>query len=342
MSDTNTSRTELSELSKHEIIDKITKGFKIHHKSLITKNDDAVILNFEKENTVFTNRIFNEGVDFDLTYFPLKHLGYKFVAVSVSDIVAMNVNPTHISVNISVSNRFSLEALEELFKGIKMCCERYKIDLAKCNISSSQYGLIVSVAAFGSEKDEEIIYKNTAQENDLVCVSGDLGGAYLGLLLLEREKSVFNVNPNMQPDLDGYDYILERQLKPEPRVDIIEELKKLNIKPTAMAHVADGLSSEMMNICTASDKGCVIYEEKIPLDAMTMTAADMFKIQPATAALNGGDDHELIFTISINDFEKIKQIEGVSVIGHITEPNAGMHLSTVNGPLIKLKALGWK
>jgi thiamine-monophosphate kinase len=283
-----------------------------------------------------------EGVHFNLMYTPLMHLGYKSVMVNLSDIFAMNGTAQQITVSIAVSNRFPLEALEELYAGIKKACDLYQVDLIGGDTSSSLSGLTISVTAIGKAKKSDVVYRSGAKENDLLVVSGDLGGAYMGLQLLEREKEVFKANPNMQPDLDGNDYLLERQLKPEARQDVIKFLKDLDVKPTSMIDISDGLASEIFHLCKASDLGCTIYDEKIPIDAKTSMAAIDFNIDPVTCALNGGEDYELLFTVSLADYDKIKGNPHMTVIGHITDKNSGVNLVDKNGAIIPLQAQGWK
>lgn len=335
-------RTELSSLGEFGLIRHLTEAFTLGQPSTIKGiGDDAAVIDYGDKVTLVSTDLLVEGVHFDLAYMPLKHLGYKCAAVNFSDIVAMNGTPRQLFVGISVSNRFPVEALEEIYEGIRLACQRYHVDLAGGDTTSSVHGLFLSLTATGEANKEDVVYRNTANENDLICVSGDLGAAYMGLMLLEREKKVFEADPGMQPDLAGFDYILERQLKPEPRTDIIALLKTVGVKPTAMIDISDGLASEILHLCEDSALGCRIYEEKIPLDAMTIAAAEEFNIQPVTAAMNGGEDYELLFTISMHDFEKVKDLEGISFIGHMTEPNAGVFLATNNGPLIKIEALGW-
>lgn len=335
-------RTELSALGEFGLIKHLTSRFSLKQPStLVGIGDDAAVIDYGENVTLVSTDLLVEGVHFDLAYTPLKHLGYKCAAVNISDIAAMNGKARQLFVGISVSNRFPVEALEEIYEGIHLACQRYNVDLAGGDTTSSLHGLFLSITVTGEAAKEDVVYRNTAHENDLICVSGDLGSAYMGLLLLEREKKVFEVNPEMQPDLEGFDYILERQLKPEPRTDIIEILKKAGIKPTSMIDVSDGLASEVLHLCEDSNLGCRIFEDKIPLDAMTIAAAEEFNILPVTAAMNGGEDYELLFTISMSDFEKLKGIDAISVIGHMTEPNAGTYLSTINGPLIQIEALGW-
>ncbi len=335
-------RTELSELGEFGLIRHLTEAFTIEQPSTIKGiGDDAAVIDYGDKVTLVTTDLLVEGVHFDLAYMPLRHLGYKCAAVNFSDIVAMNGKPRQLFVGLSVSNRFPVEALDEIYEGIRLACKRYHVDLAGGDTTSSVHGLFLSLTVTGEAAKEDVVYRSTAKENDLLCVSGDLGSAYMGLMLLEREKRVFEVDPGMQPDLHGYDYILERQLKPEPRTDILELLKTAGVKPTSMIDISDGLASEVLHICEDSMLGCRIFEDKIPLDAMTVAAAEEFNIQPVTAAMNGGEDYELLFTININDFEKVKNLEGISIIGHMTEPNAGVFLSSNNGPLIQIEALGW-
>lgn len=335
-------RTELSSLGEFGLIKHLTAAFKNEQPSTLKGiGDDAAVIDYGDKVTLVSTDLLVEGVHFDLGYTPLRHLGYKCAAVNFSDIVAMNGTPRQLFVGISVSNRFPVEALEEIYEGIRLACKRYHVDLAGGDTTSSLHGLFLSLTVTGDAEKQDVVYRNTAKENDLLCVSGDLGGAYMGLLLLEREKKVYQANPDMQPDLAGYDYILERQLKPEPRTDILEMLKTAGVKPTAMIDISDGLASEVLHICEDSGLGCRIYEDKIPLDAMTIAASEEFNFQPVTAAMNGGEDYELLFTINMSDYEKVKMLEGISIVGHMTEPNEGVFLVTNNGPLIKIEALGW-
>ncbi len=335
-------RTELSSLGEFGLIRHLTEAFTIEQPSTIKGiGDDAAVIDYGNKVTLVSTDLLVEGVHFDLAYMPLKHLGYKCASVNFSDIVAMNGTPRQLFVGISVSNRFPVEALDEIYEGIRLACRRYHVDLAGGDTTSSVHGLFLSLTVTGEANKEDVVYRSTAKENDLVCVSGDLGAAYMGLMLLEREKKVFDADPGMQPDLAGFDYILERQLKPEPRTDIIELLKTVGVKPTAMIDISDGLASELLHLCEDSGLGCRIYEDKIPLDAMTVAAAEEFNIQPVTAAMNGGEDYELLFTIGMNDFERVKDLEGISIIGHMTEPNSGAFMASNNGPLIKIEALGW-
>ncbi|NVO21483.1 MAG: thiamine-phosphate kinase [Bacteroidetes bacterium] len=335
-------RTELSELGEFGLIRHLTSDVKITNSSTIKGiGDDASVLDNGELLTLVSTDLLVEGVHFDLSFTPLKHLGYKAAVVNFSDIAAMNGTPKQLFVGLSVSNRFPLEALEELYDGIKLACEKYHVDLAGGDTTSSRSGLFLALTVTGTVEKGKAVYRSTAKENDLICVSGDLGSAYLGLLLLEREKQVFLADPNMQPDLEGNDYILERQLKPEARMDIIEKLGKSAILPTSMIDISDGLASEILHICNDSKLGCRIYEEKIPVDMAAANTAAEFNIQPITAAMNGGEDYELLFTISQSDFEKISTISDISVIGHITDENSGCFLVSNDGVLVEIKAQGF-
>jgi thiamine-monophosphate kinase len=274
-------------------------------------------------------------------YVPLKHLGYKSVVVNLSDVYAMNATPRQITVSLAISSKFTLEAIEELYSGIHLACEKYGVDLIGGDTTSSLTGLTISVTAIGEASDDELVYRSGAKVNDLLCVTGDLGGAYMGLQLLERENEVFKVNPHQTPMFDGYDYILERQLKPEARKDIRELLKTLEIKPTSMIDISDGLSSEVMHLCKASKVGCNVYEDKIPLDKQTKDFAEELNINPLVAALNGGEDYELLFTIPLASYDLVKKEFDITVIGHITPENEGANLITTGGSVIPLQAQGW-
>ena len=338
----NKGRTEIENLGEFGLIDHLTKHIKIENKSTLKGiGDDAAVLNFEGKKTLISTDFLLEGIHFDLAYTPLKHLGYKAIQVNLSDIYAMNGTASQVTVSIAISSRFPLEAVEELYKGINIACEKYSVDLVGGDTSTSKQGLIISVTALGFADEAEICYRNGAQEGDLLCVSGDLGGAYIGLQLLEREKGIFIENPNIQPDLEGKDYIVERQLKPEARKDIVEALKLMKIKPTSMIDISDGLASEIIHICKQSNKGCNLYEDKIPIDPMTYDTAREFGIDPTVCALNGGEDYELLFTISQHDFETIKNNPDISIIGHITEPAAGCQLISKSGKVHEIKAQGW-
>lgn len=336
-------RTELSELGEFGLIDALTKEFKnTNATSIYGIGDDAAVIRAnDEESLLVSTDMLVEGVHFNLMYTPLKHLGYKSVVVNISDICAMNGTPEQITVSIAVSNRFPKEALEELYEGIKRACDFYKVDLVGGDTTSSLSGLMISVTAIGRAKNEDIVYRNGAKENDLLVVTGDLGAAYMGLQILEREKEVYKANPDIQPDLDGYDYLLERQLKPEARKDIIGFLKDLEVKPTSMIDISDGLASEIFHLCKQSNVGCNLYDEKIPIDTKVSTTAIDFNISPATCALNGGEDYELLFTVSQEDFDKIKGNPHMTIIGHMTDASAGKYLVDKQGAAFPLKAQGW-
>lgn len=337
-------RTELAELGEFGLIDRLTRDLKIKNSSTIKGvGDDCAVLDYGGSDfVVITTDILTEGVHFDLTYTPLKHLGYKAVAVNVSDIYAMNGTPKQIVVGISLSNRFSLEAIEELYEGMQLACTNYGVDLVGGDTTASKAGLFISITAVGSVAKDKVTHRKGAVINDLICVSGDLGAAYSGLLILEREKSDFLANPNMQPDIEPYSYVLERQLKPEARKDVIRLLNDGNIIPTSMIDISDGLASEILHICKASKIGCQVYEDKIPIDPATVVACESFEIDPTTAALNGGEDYELLFTVKQEDYDKIKSINGIAVIGHITDENSGVNLVTRSGQQVEIKAQGFK
>ncbi|WP_418512481.1 thiamine-phosphate kinase [Corallibacter sp.] len=341
--DKNQQRTQLSDLGEFGLIDHLTKNFKIKQSSTVKGiGDDAAVLDFKNNKIVVSTDLLVEGVHFDLSYMPLKHLGYKSVIVNLSDVYAMNATATQVTVSIAVSNRFPLEALEELYAGIETAAKIYNVDVVGGDTTSSTSGLLISVTAIGEVNNDTEVYRNGAKPNDLLVVTGDLGGAYMGLQVLEREKEVFKVNPNNQPDLEPYTYIVERQLKPEARQDIIKLLKDLDVKPTSMIDVSDGLSSEILHLCTQSGTGCDLYENKIPLDPQVISTCEEFNIDSTTIALNGGEDYELLFTISQKDFPKIKANPNFSVIGYMREESAGIHLVTRAETKIPLKAQGWK
>lgn len=342
LEDKNQPRTSLSELGEFGLIEHLTKNFGINQKSTLKSiGDDGAVLDFKGKKTVVSTDLLIEGVHFDLAYVPLKHLGYKAVVVNVSDICAMNACPTQITVSIAVSNRFPLEALEELYQGIALASKIYNVDVIGGDTTSSQKGLVISITAIGEADESEIVYRNGAKPNDLLVVTGDIGSAYMGLQILEREKQVFQVNPNNQPDLSEYTYLIERQLKPEARKDIRELLNKLEVKPTSMIDISDGLSSEVIHICKQSNTGCNVYEEKLPFDPQFISACEEFNLDATTIALSGGEDYELLFTIDINDFDKIKGNPNLTVIGHITEASSGINLVTRANTLIPIKARGW-
>lgn len=342
LEDKNPQRTPVSQLGEFGLIDHLTKSFDIKHSSTLKGiGDDSAVLDFKDKKVVVSTDLLVEGVHFDLSYMPLKHLGYKAVVVNLSDIAAMNAKPTQITVSIAVSNRFPLEALEELFNGIALAAKTYNIDVIGGDTTSSQKGLIISITVLGEANEDEIVYRNGAKENDLIVVSGDLGSAYMGLQVLEREKQVFQVNPNNQPDLDAYTYLIERQLKPEARTDIKELLEKLEVKPTSMIDISDGLSSELIHICKQSNVGCNLFEEKIPVDPQFIDVCEEFNIDSTTIALNGGEDYELLFTIPLEDFDKIKANPNFTVIGHVTDASEGINLITRANTKIPIKARGW-
>ena len=335
-------RTELSKLGEFGLINHLTKDIKIKNSSTIKGvGDDAAVIDSGDKQTLITNDLLVENVHFDLVYYPLKHLGYKSAVVNFSDIVAMNGTPKQLIIGISLSNKFSLEAIEDFYAGLLLACKNYNVDLIGGDTTSSNKGLFISITVIGEANKDEIVYRNTAKEGNLVCVSGNLGAAYTGLLILEREKHVFKADPSMQPELEGYDYILERQLKPEARNDIIKLLKDANIKPTSMIDISDGLASEIMHICTSSNVGCNLYDEKIPIDTTTYNTAREFSLDPTTCAMNGGEDYELLFTAELSDFDKIKSLKDVSVIGHITHKNSGMNLIAKNNVSVPIEAQGW-
>lgn len=337
----NQAKTPLSDLGEFALIDLLTKDFALEQPSTLKGvGDDAAVLKHPDENTLVSTDMLVEGVHFDLAYMPLKHLGYKAVMVNLSDIYAMNGKATQITVSIAVSNRFPKEALEELYAGIYLACKTYKVDLVGGDTTSSTTGLIISVTALGTTQTP--VYRKGAQPNDLLVVSGDLGAAYMGLQVLEREKEVFKANPNNQPDLDAYTYLIERQLKPEARKDIPELLAQLCVTPTAMIDISDGLSSEILHLCKHSEVGCDLYEEKIPLDPQFIAVCEEFNLDSTTIALAGGEDYELLFTIKQEDYDKIKGNPNLTVIGHITDAASGAHIITRGGEKIALQAQGWK
>lgn len=338
----NTERTELSRLGEFGLIKHLTQFVELKHKSSIKGvGDDAAVIDNKGKQTVVTTDMLVEGVHFDLMYVPLKHLGFKSVAVNVSDICAMNAIPQQITVSMAISNRFSLEAIEELYQGILLACKKFKVDLVGGDTTTSQMGLVLSITAIGQAEPEELVYRDGAKEGDLLCVTGDLGGAYMGLQILEREKKIFMENPSIQPDLEGKDYIIQRQLKPEARTDIKSLLKDLEVKPTSMIDISDGLASETLHICTQSKTGCNLYEEKIPIDPLTYNTARELNLDPTVCALSGGEDYELLFTIDSSDYNKIKGNPNITVIGHLTHAKDGINLITKGGSSTPLKAQGW-
>ncbi len=338
----NEEKTNIEELGEFGLINHLTKNIKISQKSTLKGvGDDAAVLDFKGKKVLVSTDMLLEGIHFDLAYTPLKHLGYKSIQVNLSDIYAMNGMASQVTVSIGISSKFPLEAVEELYEGIYLACEKYDVDLIGGDTSSSKQGLVISVTSIGYADEKDIVYRNGAEEGDLICVSGDLGGAYVGLQLLEREKLIYLENPNIQPDLEGKDYIVERQLKPEARKDIIDLLKEIEVKPTAMIDVSDGLASEILHICKQSNKGCNLYEDKIPLDPMTFDTAREFNLDPTVCALSGGEDYELLFTVKQVHYDKIKFKMDITIIGYITEPSAGCNLITKAGNSHPLKAQGW-
>ena len=342
LEDKSPARTSLSQLGEFGLIDHLTNQFEITQASTLKGiGDDAAVLDFADKKAVVSTDLLIEGVHFDLAYMPLKHLGYKAVVVNVSDICAMNAKPTQITVSVAVSNRFPLEALEELFAGINLAAKSYKVDVIGGDTTSSQKGLILSITSIGEASTEELVYRNGAKVNDLLVVSGDLGAAYMGLQVLEREKQVFQVNPNSQPDLEAYSYLIERQLKPEARTDVRTLLHALEIKPTSMIDISDGLSSEILHLCKQSEVGCNLYEDKLPLDPQLISVCEEFQLDSTTVAINGGEDYELLFTVGMDDFDKLKGNPNFTIIGHMVEAAEGMHLITRANTKIPLKARGW-
>ena len=335
-------RTSIAQLGEFCLIAHLTKHFEIVQPSTLKGiGDDAAVLDFADKKVVVSTDLLVEGVHFDLAYMPLKHLGYKAVVVNVSDICAMNAKATQITVSVAVSNRFPLEAMEELFAGITLAANEYKVDVVGGDTTSSQKGLIISITVLGEADADEIVYRSGAKTNDLLVVTGDLGAAYMGLQVLEREKQVFQVNPNSQPDLDAYTYLIERQLKPEARKDVRTLLHALELQPTSMIDISDGLSSEIMHLCKQSGVGCNLYEDKLPLDPQFINVCEEFDIDSTTVAINGGEDYELLFTIAMGDFDKIKGNPNFTVIGHMVDATEGIHLITRADTKIPLKARGW-
>ncbi len=335
-------RTEISTLGEFGLIDHLTKNIELQNaSSILGVGDDAAVIDHFGKQTVITTDLLVEGIHFDLTYTPLRHLGYKSVVVNLSDIYAMNATPTQIVISIAISNRFSVESLDEFYEGVYAACEKYGVDLVGGDTTTSQKGFIISITAIGEVTPDKYIKRSTAEKGDLVCVSGDLGAAYVGLLFLEREKKIYLEHPGVQPDLEGEDFVIGRLLKPEARKDIIEFFEKNELVPTSMMDISDGLSSEVLHICKQSELGCVLYEEKIPIDDRMKAAAYKFKIDPTACALNGGEDYQLVFTIKQADHDKLVLNEQISVVGYLTEPEAGTHIITKSGKKHPLTAQGW-
>ena len=335
-------RTEIATLGEFGLIKHLTKDIEIQNsETQYGVGDDAAVLEFKEQQTLVTTDLLMEGVHFDLTYTPLKHLGYKAAIVNFSDIYAMNGTPKQITVSLAVSKRFCIEDLELFYDGLKLACQLHNVDIVGGDTTSSVTGLAISITCIGVAEKGQIVYRNGAKETDLICVSGDLGAAYMGLQLLEREKAVFEGQEEANPDFTGKEYLLERQLKPEARKDIIDALAKEGIRPTSMIDISDGLSSELMHICTQSNTGCRIYEERLPIDYQTAVMAEELNMNVSTCALNGGEDYELLFTVPLTLHDKVAAMKGVKVIGHITKPELGCGLITRDGQEFELKAQGW-
>lgn len=336
-------RTEIATIGEFGLIRRLTEGIELQNESSkYGIGDDAAVLSYPADKQVLvTTDLLMEGVHFDLIYVPLKHLGYKSAVVNFSDIYAMNGTPKQITVSLAISKRFSIEDMEEFYAGLRLACKQYNVDIIGGDTSSSLTGMAISITCIGEAEKGEVVYRNGARETDLICVSGDLGAAYMGLQLLEREKVVLRGEPEVKPDFTGKEYLLERQLKPEARGDIIKKLRETGVTPTSMMDVSDGLSSELLHICTQSKVGCRVYEEHIPIDYQTAVMAEEFNMNLTTCALNGGEDYELLFTVPIADHEKVAEMEGVKLIGHITKPDMGCALITRDGQEFELKAQGW-
>jgi thiamine-monophosphate kinase len=335
-------RTEISSLGEFGLIEHLTKNIELQNaSSVLGVGDDAAVIDHFGKQTVITTDLLLEGVHFDLMYTPLKHLGYKSVIVNLSDVYAMNAVPTQIIISIGISNRFSVEALDEFYEGVYAACNKYGVDLVGGDTTSSQKGLVISITALGEVAPDKFVKRSTAQKGDLLCVSGDLGAAYVGLLFLEREKKIYRESPGVQPDLEGESYVIGRLLKPEARKDIIEFFAKEEIQPTSMMDISDGLSSEILHICKESNLGCVLYEEKIPVAEEMKKAAFKFEIDPTACALSGGEDYELLFTIAQSDYDKLVLNEQISVVGYMTDPEQGAHIITKGGGKHTLTAQGW-
>ncbi|MGL4519117.1 MAG: thiamine-phosphate kinase [Phocaeicola sp.] len=338
----NANRTEIATLGEFGLIKHLTAGIELKNsESKYGVGDDAAVLEFKEKQVLVTTDLLMEGVHFDLVYMPMKHLGYKSGIVNFSDIYAMNGTPKQITVSIALSKRFCIEDIEDFYAGLKLACDVHQVDIVGGDTTSSLTGMAISITCIGEAEKEQVVYRNGAKESDLVCVSGDLGAAYMGLQLLEREKSVFSGEKEVQPDFSGKEYLLERQLKPEARKDIVAQLAEAGILPTSMIDVSDGLSSELMHICEQSNVGCRIYEERIPIDFQTAVMAEEMNMNLTTCALNGGEDYELLFTVPLTAHEKVEGMKGVKVIGHITKKDLGAALITRDGQEFELKAQGW-
>ena len=336
------SETEISSLGEFGLIESLTHDFKVKNSSTVKGvGDDCAVIDNAGKKTLVTTDLLLEGIHFDLTYTPLKHLGYKAVAVNLSDVYAMNGTPRQITVSLGISKRFTVEHINELYAGIYAACERYGVDLVGGDTSASVTGLLISITCIGEANEEEIVYRSGAKDTDLICVSGDLGAAYMGLQLLERERVASAGEKDFQPDFAGREYLLERQLKPEPRADVIAELRKLEIKPTAMMDVSDGLSSELLHICKESGVGCRVYENRSPIDYQTAVMAEEVNMNLVTAAMNGGEDYELLFTVPLTDHEKVEQMKTARLIGRITKPELGAYMVTRDDAEVEIRAQGW-
>lgn len=336
------SETEISTLGEFGLIESLTKDFKVKNASTLRGvGDDCAVLDYDGKKTLVTTDLLLEGIHFDLTYTPLKHLGYKAVAVNLSDVYAMNGTPRQVTVSLGISKRFTVEHINELYAGIYTACEKYGVDLVGGDTSASVTGLLISITCIGEAAGDEVVYRNGARDTDLVCVSGDLGAAYMGLQLLERERVASAGQKDFQPDFAGREYLLERQLKPEPRADVIAEMRQLGIRPTAMMDVSDGLSSELLHICKQSNVGCRIYEDRIPIDYQTAVMAEELNMNLVTAAMNGGEDYELLFTVPLTQHEKVEQMKTARLIGRITKPELGAFMVTRDDNELQICAQGW-
>ena len=336
------SETEISSLGEFGLIDHLTSDFKVKNPSTLKGvGDDCAVIDYDGKHTLVTTDLLLEGIHFDLTYTPLKHLGYKAVAVNLSDVYAMNGTPRQITVSLGISKRFTVEHINELYSGIYAACEKYGVDLVGGDTSASVTGLLISITCLGEAQEGDIVYRNGARNTDLICVSGDLGAAYMGLQLLERERVASAGQKDFQPDFAGREYLLERQIKPEPRADVIAEMRELGIRPTAMMDVSDGLSSELLHICKESGVGCRVYENRIPIDYQTAVMAEELNMNLVTAAMNGGEDYELLFTVPLTDHEKVEQMKTARLIGRITKPELGAYMVTRDDAEMEIRAQGW-
>ena len=334
--------TEISELGEFGLIDRLTEGLEIKNRTTLRGvGDDCAVLEYKDSEVLVSTDLLVEGIHFDLTYVPLKHLGYKSAVVNFSDIYAMNGRPQQIVVSLAISKRFTVEHIEELYAGLRLACDLYGVDLVGGDTTTSRSGLVISITVIGSGEKDRIVYRDGARDTDLICVTGDLGSAYMGLQLLEREKVASAGRADFQPDFGGKEYLIERQLKPEARRDVIEALAKAGIVPTAMMDISDGLSSELLHICKASHTGCRVYEDRIPIDYQTAVMAEELNMNLVTAAMNGGEDYELLFTVPLHAHEEIKKIQGVRVIGHITRPELGCAMVNRDGNEMEIRAQGW-